>query len=57
MKTEEEYIEKLKETCESSDKERNHIEADYLLCDALRQLGWEKLANEFRKQSDDFWYA
>lgn len=39
------------------DEEDAHKDADSILVAALRHLGWGKLADEFEKRQDDFWYS
>jgi hypothetical protein len=47
------YISKLKEC--RGDTEIGHIDADWLLCDLLVQLGYSEVVEEFKKLTK--WYA
>lgn len=51
----EEVIHKLKELQGDGCIEINHIEADYLICEFLKHLGYEDVVSEFEKI--DKWYA
>lgn len=52
---EEEWINYLKEYCQTSDTENNHSEADKALKLALIELGYTKLVEEYEKVHK--WYA
>lgn len=39
------------------DPESDHIRADELLCEALRQLGGNDIAEAFEAAGKNFWYA
>ena len=47
--TEKEYVEKMMKL-QKSDEEAAHAEADRLLLAALRDLGWNELANAYGQQ-------
>lgn len=51
---EKEYIEKLNEWI-SADEELAHTEADFLICELLKKLGYEKVVEEYDKV--DKWYS
>ena len=54
-KIEDRAIKKLDEECSGFDQESNHLNADDIICDALRELGLDKLAQKF--DSIDKWYT
>lgn len=54
--TEEEAIIELEECC-TMDYEADHLNAEAVLLDFLDSKGYEKLAEKYRKISEDFWYA
>ena len=43
------------QTEESEDEEKVHIKADKLLCDFLKQLGYDEIVKEYNKIPK--WYA
>lgn len=54
------YIDILKEIKRGGDRELDHVIADNALKDALRELGFHDLSNEYDKaesRADGFWYA
>jgi len=53
--SEEEMIERIKCECFSGESEKDHERADYILCDILRLLGYEKLVDTYESVSR--WYA
>lgn len=53
--TPEDFTAKMEEISNNMDKEERHIDADILMCDILRSLGYEKGVEIFR--SMDKWYA
>lgn len=55
--TEDEALKKLAEIVADGDPEGAHRNADELVRDALRALGWTRLADAYWKASDDWWYA
>lgn len=55
MLDEEEFIEKIKCRCFTGDSEGDHINADDILCDFLRLLGYERLVDTYESVSK--WYA
>lgn len=48
------FVEKIKKT-ERLDTELAHIEDDEILCELLRELGYGKVVDEYKKKSK--WYA
>lgn len=50
-----EAIEKMKKCVNNGDTECGHIEADYILCDVLTQLGYKELVDLYEKVKK--WYA
>ena len=57
--TSREAVEKLNAMAAESDAEQSHSEADEILCDLLRSLGYGAVANAFEdaKARVGFWYA
>ncbi|CAA2139623.1 hypothetical protein [Hyphomicrobium sp. ghe19] len=53
--TAEEAMAKLKQAQETGDTERAHADADDVLCELLRSLGYENVVAEWEKV--DKWYA
>jgi hypothetical protein len=51
----EHYLALFNNNCTTGDIEYNHIEADEILCDLLKDLGYQDLVNKFRKLKK--WYA
>lgn len=49
------YIKRLKAAQEDHDTESAHAEADDVLCDLLKELGYIKIVEEYHKVSK--WYA
>ena len=54
-KLKEKYINLLKEQQISWDNETAHVEADNLVCELLKELGFEEVVKEYDKVSK--WYA
>ena len=54
-KLKEKYINLLKEQQISWDDEMAHVEADNLVCELLKELGFEEVVKEYDKVSK--WYA
>ena len=67
---EQKYLEKIKEINKGlfrldkygeedfiGDEEAYHGTFDGLLCDLLKELGYEKIVEEYDKASEWFWYA
>ena len=52
---ESEYIKKMRVQVDNGDTEDAHVNADELLCEFLKKLGYEKLVDEYEKV--DKWYA
>lgn len=52
---EEKYLQLLKDRCNSFDTEKNHLNANDILCDLLEELGYMDLVKEFRKIKK--WYS
>lgn len=48
---EEKYVKRLKEIIDSQDTEGGRYDADQVLCDALEELGYTDIVDEWRKQS------
>ena len=48
-------IRRMKNLHESGDQEQRHLDADYLLLDALDALGYTQFREEFNKM--ERWYA
>jgi hypothetical protein len=46
---------RLVEIQKKHDTEKNHIEADNVLCDLLRELGYDEVVNEYREIEK--WFA
>ena len=40
-----------------TDNENRHLEADYVLLDFIKELGYTKVAEKWEEISDGFWYA
>jgi hypothetical protein len=53
--TPEDFAERMKAIIEMENAEEAHSEADKLMCDALRSLGYGEGVDAFEKA--DFWYA
>jgi len=51
MKFSDEAIKKLKECQKTGDEEKQHICADKILCDFLRNLGFNNVVEEYKKIS------
>lgn len=49
------YWNRLNSECFSGDKEHDHYVADDLLCQLLKDLGYEKVVEKFKEV--DKWYA
>lgn len=49
------YLRRLTELEDSADPEEDHIEADNILCELLRSVGFEKMADAFEKVEK--WYS
>lgn len=49
--SEEEVIERIKCKCFTGDEELDHINADYILCDFLRLLGYDELVDVYESVS------
>ncbi|MGU3399240.1 hypothetical protein ACLBWS_05775 [Brucellaceae bacterium D45D] len=49
------YINRLRQLQGRGDTELQHVHADDVLCDLLKQLGYEEIVSEFDKV--DKWYA
>jgi hypothetical protein len=49
------YKEKILESIAINDMEDSHIEADWVLCDLLIELGFEEIVKIYK--SKDKWYA
>jgi hypothetical protein len=57
-KMQQEYIKKMGNiNSEESDIEYFHIHADNVLIEFLRANGFDLLADHYKKQSREFWYA
>ena len=54
-RTIEEIIARLKELQQDDDMERAHIQADWIICDLLEDLGYTEVINEYAEISK--WYA
>ena len=54
-RTIEEIIARLKELQQDDDIEGAHIQADWIICDLLEDLGYTKVIKEYDKISK--WYA
>ncbi len=54
-RTIEEIIVKLKELQQDDDIEKAHLEADWIICDLLDDLGYTEVTKEYDKISK--WYA
>ena len=54
-RTIEEIIAKLKELQQDDDTEAAHIQADWIICNLLHDLGYTELTKEYDKIST--WYA
>ena len=52
---EEKYIKEIKETCTFGDQEGDHIWADKIIMDLLKELGMNELVETF--ENIDKWYA
>ena len=50
-----EYVEKMKECVENRDTEAAHGDADDLLCEFLRKLGYNELVEKYLEVNK--WYA
>jgi hypothetical protein len=57
MTEEENAIAKLKAIEGASDPKTEHLQADAILCEFLRSLGYARLADQFEEQARFFWYA
>lgn len=55
-RTDEQLAKKLKSKV-SSDNEGMHVEADDLLIEFLRAIGYTQSADQYGEMSKDFWYA
>ncbi len=57
--TEDEAIAKWDETVAPilGDRERAHVCGDAILVEALRALGWDRLADRWEKDADEWWWA
>ncbi len=53
---EEAFLDQLAE-CEKLDTEVAHNNADAVLTDALRVVGWSRLADKFDDMRGSFWYS
>jgi hypothetical protein len=53
--TPEEFAKKMREIFRKRDKEGRHSEADKLMCELLKSLGYEKGVKIFEKS--DKWYS
>ncbi|WP_415279292.1 hypothetical protein [Brucella sp. BZ] len=49
------YVDRLRQLQGKGDTENQHLSADGVLCDLLKQLGFEAVVDEFEKV--DKWYA
>ena len=56
-KIEQEAIRKLKEETNVYDTEIKHVQADMIIVQTLRELGCNRLADEYEEMTKDFWYA
>lgn len=54
-KLEKKYVRRLEKEAKSYDTETAHCDADGLLCDLLRDLGYEKVVEAYQKVEK--WYA
>lgn len=54
-RTIEEIIARLKELQQDDDMERAHIQADWIICNLLEDLGYTEVIKEYDKISK--WYA
>ena len=54
-RTIEEIIERLKELQEDDDRESAHMQADWIICNLLDDLGYTAVTKEYEKISK--WYA
>jgi hypothetical protein len=55
--TEDEAVKKLKELETMNDPEAEHSTADGILCQFLRSLGYNRVADQFEEQAQSYWYA
>lgn len=53
--TPEEFKQMMKEIAKKNDTEKGHIEADHLMCDLLRELGYQEGADIFEEMGK--WYS
>lgn len=53
--TDEEFAQRLDDECNTGDNEEDHMNADAILCDLLRQLGYAKTVLSFAAVRK--WYA
>jgi hypothetical protein len=51
----EKYLQKMKDVAKNHDAEVAHCDADDLLCELLKDLGYEEIIEAF--ESVDKWYA
>jgi len=54
-KLEEKYLKEMEKLINGGDTEADHRGADYLLCELLKELGFDALVSTYRKI--DKWYA
>ncbi len=54
-KLENEYIEKIEQECKGFDQESDHVYADNLLCELLKELGFNNLVKRYEEIPK--WYA
>jgi hypothetical protein len=52
-----EILEKLEKIEQNKDKENRHLDADFVLVELIRKLGYLEVAEKFTKMSRDFWYS
>lgn len=57
MKTEAEFVAEMKVINADRNEELAHIKADALVTEALRELGWHKLADAYDDDTVTRWYA
>ena len=51
----EEYTGKMLEAIDNDDKELGHVCCDYVLCELLKEMGFDEVVEIYNRQSK--WYA
>ncbi|MFA5367537.1 MAG: hypothetical protein WC333_06630 [Dehalococcoidia bacterium] len=53
---EDEIVKKLEEIKQNESIDERHYDADNLLCEVLRSLGCNKIADKFKEMQEHFYY-